>query len=60
MTVTREKDENSCVVEEMELIVCRSCLQKSKDVIFEGLSEKVWFWWWWRKEEEDEKGVERS
>ena len=31
----------------------RSCLQRPKDVVFEGLGERVWLWWWWRKEEED-------
>ena len=44
----------------MEFVVCRSCLQRPKDVVFEELSEIFWLWWWWRKEEEDEEGVERS
>ena len=45
----------------VRVIVFESCLQRPKDVIFEGLVKNVWLWWWWRKEEEDEEeSVERS
>ena len=54
VAVSRGKEESYCVLEEMEVVVFESCLQRPKDVIFEGLVMRVWLWWWWRKEEEDE------
>ena len=38
VVVTREENENSCVLKEIRLVVFESYLQSSKDVIFEGLS----------------------
>ena len=38
VAVTREGDENSCVLEEIRLVVFESCLIRSRDVIFEGFS----------------------
>ena len=40
VAVLNGKDESSWVLEEMELVVFDSCLQRPKDVIFEGLSEQ--------------------
>ena len=34
------KDESFCVLEKMEVVVFKSCLQRSKSVIFEGLSDE--------------------
>ena len=36
VAASREGDESSCVLEKMEDVVFRSCLQRPKDVIFEG------------------------
>ena len=60
--VSRGEDESSCVLEEIKVGVFESCLQRPKDVIFEGLVMRVQLWWWWRKEEEEEEEerVERS
>ena len=33
---SREGDESSCVLKKMVVIVFRSCLQRPKDMIFEG------------------------
>ena len=40
VAVSSEGDESSCVLEKMELVVFKSCLQRPKDVIFEGLSDE--------------------
>ena len=62
VAISRGKDESSCVLEKIQLVVFKSCLQRSKDMIFKGLVMRVWLWWWWRKEEEDEdeEEVKRS
>ena len=63
VAATRGKDESSCVLEEMELVMCRSCLQRSKDVIFEGFSSEGSIMEMENDEEDDEEGeesVERS
>ena len=36
VAVSREGDESSYVLEKIEVVVFRSCLQRPKDVIFEG------------------------
>ena len=33
----------------------RSSIQRSKSVIFERASDKVWLWCWWKKKEEEEE-----
>ena len=40
MAVLNREDESSWVLEETELVVFDSCLQRPKDVIFEGLNEE--------------------
>ena len=37
VAITRGENENSCVLEEIRLVVFESCLQRSKYVIFEGI-----------------------
>ena len=50
--------ENSWDLLKMMLVVFRSYLQRPKDEVFEGLSERFWWWWWWRKEEGEEEEEE--
>ena len=38
VAVLSEERESSWVLNEMEFVVYRSCLQKTKDVVFEGFS----------------------
>ena len=40
VVVSRGEDESSYVLEEMEVVVFESCLQRPKDVIFEGVSDE--------------------
>ena len=63
VVVSSGRDKSSCVLDKMKVVVFESCLQRSKDVIFEDLVIRVSLWWWWRKNEEDEdeeEEVERS
>ena len=36
VAASKEGDESFCVIEKMEVVVFRYCLQRLKDVIFEG------------------------
>ena len=40
MAVTKEEYENSCVLKEIRFVVFEPCLQRSKDVIFEGFTDE--------------------
>ena len=56
-------DESSCVLVRMKVVVFESCLQKSKDVIFEGISDEGLVMVSWRmkkKKMKMMKKVERS
>ena len=57
----RGNGESFCVVlEKMEVGVFRSCLQRPKSVIFEGLVMRVLSWCWWRMEKEDGEEEEKE
>ena len=40
VAILNGEDKSSCVLEEIEVVVFRFCLQRPKDVIFEGLSRE--------------------
>ena len=44
VAVSRGSDESSYALEKMEVRVFEFCLQRPKDVIFEGLVMRVWLW----------------
>ena len=62
VAVLNGEGESSCVLEEMELVVFRSCLQRPKSVIFERFVRGYGYGFLKNDEEDDEEkeSVERS
>ena len=60
VAVIREGDKNSCALKKMELIMFDSCLQRLKDVIFEGLSYEGLVMVFLNNDEKDDEEEEKS